>query len=70
MFLTMDVGNTNIKIALFEGDQMKKYWRISTNKTYTSDEFGMTINGLFTHAGLDMAARFCLYFCLILHKIL
>ena len=54
MFLTMDVGNTNIKIALFEGEQMKKYWRVSTNRTYTSDEYGMTLHGLFAHAGLDM----------------
>ena len=54
MILTMDVGNTNIKLALFEGDQMKKYWRLSTSKTYTSDEYGMTINGLFNHAGLPM----------------
>lgn len=54
MFLTMDVGNTNIKIALFEGDQMKKYWRVSTNRTFTSDEYGMTLHGLFAHAGLDM----------------
>ena len=54
MFMTMDVGNTNIKMALFEGEKMHKYWRISTNKTYTSDEYGMTIHGLFAHAGLDM----------------
>ena len=54
MFMTMDVGNTNIKMALFEGDQMLKYWRVSTNKTYTSDEYGMTLHGLFAHAGLEM----------------
>ena len=54
MFMTMDVGNTNIKIALFEGEQMKQYWRVSTNKTYTSDEYGMTLHGLFSHAGLEM----------------
>ncbi|MBR3873886.1 MAG: type III pantothenate kinase [Clostridia bacterium] len=54
MFLTMDVGNTNIKIALFEGEKMKKYWRVSTNRTFTSDEYGMTLHGLFAHAGLDM----------------
>ena len=54
MFMTMDVGNTNIKIALFEGEQMKQYWRVSTNKTYTSDEYGMTLHGLFDHAGLNM----------------
>ena len=54
MFMTMDVGNTNIKMALFEGEQMHKYWRISTNKTYTFDEYGMTLHGLFAHAGLSM----------------
>ncbi len=54
MFMTMDVGNTNIKMALFEGDQMKKTWRVSTNKTYTSDEYGMILQGLFDHAGLAM----------------
>ena len=26
MILTMDVGNTNIKTALFDGVEMKKYW--------------------------------------------
>ena len=54
MFMTMDVGNTNIKMALFEGDKMHKYWRVSTNRTYTSDEYGMILAGLFDHAGLDM----------------
>jgi len=54
MICTMDVGNTNIKMALYDGDQMKNYWRVSTNKTYTSDEYGMILSGLFNHAGLDM----------------
>ena len=38
MIFTMDVGNTNIKTALFEGREMRTYWRISTNTSYTSDE--------------------------------
>ncbi len=54
MFMAMDVGNTNIKMALFEGEEMKKTWRVSTNKTYTSDEYGMVLQGLFDHAGLEM----------------
>ncbi len=55
MILTMDVGNTNIKTALFEGANMLKYWRISTNITYTSDEYGLILSGLFAHEGVDMA---------------
>lgn len=54
MILTMDVGNTNIKTALFEGQEMQKYWRISTSKTYTSDEYGLLLSGLFAHEGVDL----------------
>ena len=53
MILTMDVGNTNIKTALFDGAEMKKYWRISTSKTYTSDEYGILISSMFQHEGVD-----------------
>ena len=38
MILTMDIGNTNIKTALFDGKEMFKYWRMSTNISSTSDE--------------------------------
>lgn len=27
MIFTMDVGNTNIKTALFEGREMRNYWQ-------------------------------------------
>lgn len=27
MILTLDIGNTNIKTALFDGSDMKCYWR-------------------------------------------
>ena len=54
MIFTMDVGNTNIKTALFDGTEMKQYWRVSTNPTYTSDEYGLILTGLFAHAGLSM----------------
>ena len=51
MIFTMDIGNTNIKTALFDGDKLLKYWRISTNRNYTSDEYGMVLTGLFSHDG-------------------
>ena len=52
MIFTMDVGNTNIKTALFDGAEMKKYWRVSTSKTYTSDEYGILLSNLFDHEGV------------------
>ena len=30
MLFTIDVGNTNIKTALFDGAEMVHYWRLST----------------------------------------
>jgi len=56
MILTLDIGNTNIKTALFEGKDMVKYWRLSTNITNTSDEYGITIMNLFRHEGIDPKA--------------
>ena len=53
MILTLDIGNTNIKTALFDGTEMVKYWRLSTNITNTSDEYGITIMNLFRHGGVD-----------------
>ncbi len=51
MVLTLDIGNTNIKTALFEGAELIKYWRISTNKSMTSDEYGILLVNLFKHSG-------------------
>ena len=53
MIFTLDIGNTNIKTALFDGADMVKYWRVSTNRMYTSDEYGIIMSNLFAHAGLD-----------------
>ncbi len=54
MILAMDIGNTNIKVGLFEGETMTHYWRISTNKMYSSDEYGMILTNLFHNGGADM----------------
>ena len=53
MILTLDIGNTNIKTALFDGPDMVKYWRLSTNIQNTSDEYGITLVSLFDHAGIS-----------------
>lgn len=53
MLLTMDIGNTNIKTAIFSGPEMVHYWRLSTTRRYTSDEMGVMISQLFAHEGLS-----------------
>ncbi|MBN2012701.1 type III pantothenate kinase [candidate division KSB1 bacterium] len=38
MLLTIDVGNTNIVIGVYDKDELKKHWRLSSTVTRTSDE--------------------------------
>lgn len=54
MILTLDIGNSNIKVAIFEKDEMLKYWRVSTNYQYTCDEFGMIFMNFFKHANIEI----------------
>lgn len=56
MILTLDIGNTNIKTALFEGMEMRKYWRVSTNRARSSDEYGIVLMDLLNHNGIPASA--------------
>ena len=53
MILTMDIGNTNIKTALFSGMEMVKYWRIATNRSMSSDEYGILLMNLLQYENVD-----------------
>lgn len=52
MILTLDIGNTNIKTAVFSGETLVGYWRLNTNIAATSDEIGIALMSLFAHKGL------------------
>jgi type III pantothenate kinase len=39
MLLAIDVGNTNTKFAIHDGDDWRGQWRSSTDSTRTADEF-------------------------------
>lgn len=43
MLLAMDVGNSNIKVGLFEGKKLISSFRIATNADRSSDEYGLLI---------------------------
>jgi len=43
MILTIDIGNTNIKLGIFDGDVLKVSFRLSSRPTKTSDEYGVDI---------------------------
>ena len=43
MLLTIDIGNTNIKLGLFEGSVLRESWRLGSSLSKTSDEYGTAI---------------------------
>jgi len=46
MLLTIDVGNTNTVLGLFEGKDLSRSWRIKTDAHSTADEIMLTFRGL------------------------
>lgn len=40
MIICLDVGNTNIKFAVFDGETLKISFRVATEQKKTSDEYG------------------------------
>lgn len=51
MLLTIDIGNTNITIGLYEGDELGPRWRLATVHDSMPDEYGLQLHGLLAHAG-------------------
>jgi type III pantothenate kinase len=51
MLLTIDVGNTNLTLGLYEGDQLVRHWRLATDHTRMPDEYGLQFLGLLENAG-------------------
>ena len=46
MVITIDVGNTNITVGVFRGDEVMASFRITTKMPRTSDEYGMLLSNL------------------------
>jgi type III pantothenate kinase len=50
MLLTIDVGNTNLTIGLYEEDALLWHWRLATDPNRMPDEYGLQLLGLLQHA--------------------
>jgi len=55
MLLAYDIANTNIKIGLFQDDELRATWRISTGVQRTADEYAVMLLNLLRHQGIDVA---------------
>ncbi|WP_029097993.1 type III pantothenate kinase [Brevibacillus thermoruber] len=54
MLLVMDVGNSNIVMGLYAGEELRHHWRIATDRNKTEDEYGMLVRSLFDSVGLTL----------------
>jgi type III pantothenate kinase len=54
MLLTIDVGNTNITLGLYDKDTLGPRWRIATNHQSMPDEYGLQFIGMFNNAGISV----------------
>ncbi len=41
MLLAIDIGNTNIVLGVFEGDELVRSWRIKSDARNTADELAL-----------------------------
>lgn len=56
MLLATDIGNTNITIGVFDGENLIHSWRLSTKISRTEDEYGIFIKNLFRESNVTVNA--------------
>ena len=52
MIICIDIGNTNIKYAIYDKDELKFSFRVATDFKKTSDEYGAQLTGMLTAQGV------------------
>lgn len=62
MLLTIDVGNSNIKFGVYDGDELHRIIKLSTDSHKTADEFAVELYTLFQVYSVD---SFCIDGCII-----
>jgi type III pantothenate kinase len=53
MLIAVDIGNSNIVWGLYEQRALKGHWRLATDASKTSDEYGLLFRGLLETEGLQ-----------------
>lgn len=53
MIICIDIGNTNIKYAIYDKDELKVSFRVATDFRTTSDEYGAQLIGMLTAQGIS-----------------
>jgi type III pantothenate kinase len=52
LLLTVDIGNTNVKLGTFAGDQLTATWRLETDAKRMPDEYAVQLDWLLARRGM------------------
>ena len=53
MIFVIDIGNTNIKYGVFEGEKIIASFRVASKKSSTADEYGTVVRDLLASGGIN-----------------
>jgi len=53
MLLAVDIGNTNVTLGVFDGEELRATWRMATNINQMADEYAALLLNLLHYQGLD-----------------
>lgn len=53
LLLVLDVGNTNTVVGLFDGEELRSHWRLTTQVDRTADEVGLWLRQLLDWEGVQ-----------------
>lgn len=66
MLLTIDIGNTNIKLGVYSGTELRSYWRVATERLRLTDEYAALLRNLFELGGLKISdVQGCAISCVV-----
>lgn len=54
MLLALDIGNTNVVLGLFQGEQLVQTWRLYSNVALTTDEYALSILALLNNTEIGV----------------
>ena len=56
MLVTIDIGNTNVKLGVYQVERLLAHWRLATERFKLADEYAALILTLFALVGIDKHA--------------
>ena len=54
MLLALDIGNSNVTVGVFDGNELMATWRMATDRARMPDEYGLTLSHLLPLKGVSV----------------